>query len=42
LSSEKLDYSGDNLDWDNVYSAADSSNFSHLDVEEGEITSAEG
>ena len=29
-SSEKLDYSGDDIDWDNVHPAPDTSKFSHL------------
>ena len=40
-SSERLDYSGD-LDWDNVRCAPDSTKFSHLTVEKGEIISTEG
>jgi len=37
-SSEKLDYSGDDdVDWDNVHSAPDSSKYSHLAEEETSV-----
>ena len=40
--NERLDYSGDDLDWDNVRPAADINKFSYLTVEEGKIIYAEG
>ena len=33
-SSEKLDYSGDDIDWDNVHPTPDTNKFSHLTKEE--------
>ena len=37
-SSEKLNYSGDdNIDWDDVHSASDTSKYSHLTEEEMQI-----
>ena len=37
-SSEKLDYSGDDIDWSNVHPAAEATKFSYLTEEEMQMT----
>ena len=37
-SSSREDYSGDDIDWDNVHPAPDISKFSHLAIKDMEIT----
>jgi len=40
--SERMDYSGEDVDWENVLFASDRSKFSHLATKDMEATSAEG
>jgi len=40
-SSKKQDYSGDDIDWDNMCHAPDTSKFSHLTEEEEQVAALE-